>query len=137
MRSQAAGTTLITLLLCLFPPSLFGGDTDSVPVPKMIRLEVGEKGYFKILGGLPESYVLRSGLVTLKPGRSVGKHNTGDHEEMIITLKGEGEMRITGQRSLPVNEKVVLYCPPHTEHDVFNTGKKTLRYIYIVAKASK
>ena len=57
MRSQAAGTTLITLLLCLFPPSLFGGDTDSVPVPKMIRLEVGEKGYFKILGGLPESYV--------------------------------------------------------------------------------
>jgi mannose-6-phosphate isomerase-like protein (cupin superfamily) len=116
---------------------MFAGDTSAVPTPKVIRLEPKGKSYLKLLGGLPESYGMRSGLVTLKPGESVGEHNTEEYEEIIITLKGEGEMRITGEESLRVNEKVVLYCPPHTEHDVFNVGKKLLQYIYVVSKAPK
>jgi mannose-6-phosphate isomerase-like protein (cupin superfamily) len=27
------------------------------------------------------------------------------------------------------------YAPPHTEHDVVNTGEGRLRYIFIVARA--
>lgn len=33
-------------------------------------------GYQRLLAGPPESLALRSGLVTLAPGASVGKHNT-------------------------------------------------------------
>jgi mannose-6-phosphate isomerase-like protein (cupin superfamily) len=30
---------------------------------------------------------------------------------------------------------MALYCPPSTEHDVFNTGTTTLRYVYVVSRA--
>jgi mannose-6-phosphate isomerase-like protein (cupin superfamily) len=26
-----------------------------------------------------------------------------------------------------------LYCPPETEHNVTNTGRSVLRYVYVVA----
>jgi quercetin dioxygenase-like cupin family protein len=78
---------------------------------------------------------MRSGLVILKPAQSVGKHTTGEYEEVVVVLAGSGEMRLADGTALPLAESTVAYCPPATEHNVVNTGTDLMRYIYVVAKA--
>jgi quercetin dioxygenase-like cupin family protein len=109
---------------------------DKAPVPtiKVVKLEAGDKDYLMLLNGPPETASLRSGLVTLAPGKSIGKHDTKDHEEMLVPLEGEGELRITGQPPVLIRPGLITYAPAHTEHDVMNTGLSRLRYIFIVAK---
>jgi quercetin dioxygenase-like cupin family protein len=105
------------------------------PVPKMIQLDPKGQDYLRILAGPPETFTLRSGLVVLAPQKSVGKHNTGNYEELVIILDGQAEMQIIGGESMRLTKGFAAYCPPHTEHDVLNIGQDTLRYIYIVAEA--
>jgi quercetin dioxygenase-like cupin family protein len=112
-----------------------GAGGDAVPRVKVVRLEPGERSYLVLLNGPPETASMRSGLVTLAPGASIGKHNTEKNEEMLVPLEGEGELRVTGQPPVQVHPGVITYAPAHTEHDVTNTGTKPLRYIFIVAKA--
>ena len=104
------------------------------PAPKVIRLEAGDTGYQRILGGPPETVAMRSGLVVLGPGKAVGKHDTESYEEIVVVLEGQGQMRITGGENLVIRAGHAAYCPPHTEHDVVNTGAGPLRYVYVVAK---
>jgi mannose-6-phosphate isomerase-like protein (cupin superfamily) len=54
---------------------------------------------------------------------------------MIIPLSGSGELIIEGRNSFAVYPGCVLYNPPHTRHDVVNTGDQPLRYIFIVSRA--
>jgi quercetin dioxygenase-like cupin family protein len=116
--------------------ALFGGDPPrKAPVAKVIRLDTGGKDYLPLLSGPPETVTMRSGLVVLAPGRAVGKHSTGRHEELLVVLAGAGEMQITGEPSLPVVAGTAVYCPPRREHDVLNTGRTELRYVYVVARA--
>jgi len=110
-------------------------DNPPAPQVKVVKLEPGDKSYFMLLGGPPETTSMRSGLVTLAPGASIGKHNTEKNEEMLVPLEGEGELRITGQPAIQIKAGLVTYAPAHTEHDVTNTGSNPLRYIFIVAKA--
>ncbi|GAB4278929.1 MAG: hypothetical protein Kow0092_34750 [Deferrisomatales bacterium] len=98
------------------------------------RLPLEGQGSGTVLGGPPETVTLRSGLVVLEPGRGVGAHSTGDHEEILVVLEGEGELRVQGVDPLPLAPDRVGYCPPRTEHDVVNTGTTRLRYLYVVAK---
>jgi quercetin dioxygenase-like cupin family protein len=122
-------------LAFLFNCALSATDsTATKPVPKAVKLEVGEKSYMRILGGPPESLALRSGLVILQPQKTVGKHSTEKYEELIIVLEGQGKMMITGGASLEMKPGVALYCPPDTEHNVLNTGSGILKYVYVVAK---
>jgi len=76
---------------------------------------------------------MRSGLVVLAPGKSVGKHSTEQNEELLVVLEGRGEMTFRDGSKLPVKAQSALYCPPGTEHDVTNTGTGALRYVYVVA----
>lgn len=78
-----------------------------------------------------------SGLVSLKPGKSVGTHSTKQFEELIIILNGKGKVEIKGQKPFMVETGVAVYNPPQTEHNVINTGTTLLRYIYIVAEARR
>ena len=78
---------------------------------------------------------MKSGYVVLEPGRSVGKHSTEHHEEILIVLEGQGEMRFADGTKLELKARSALYCPPETGHDVWNTGATTLRYVYVVANA--
>ncbi len=80
-----------------------------------------------------ESVAMRSGLGTLQPGEDCGWHSTENHEEMVICLAGEGhiESEGTGRQRLAAGQ--YAYNPPHTRHNVFNTGSQPMRYIYIVA----
>lgn len=105
------------------------------PEAKIIKADLQGKDYVRLLGGPPETFSLRSGAVALQPGRTVGKHSTEAHEELIVVLEGEGAMLLSEGTELPLRVGTVAYCPPDTEHDVKNTGSTVLRYIYVVAKA--
>ena len=105
------------------------------PRPKLVLLDLNAKEYTRVLGGPPETMTMRSGLVVLGPGQSVGTHNTEDYEEVLVVLSGEGDMVITGGPTLHLKAGAVAYCPPRTEHNVTAIRPSPLRYIYIVAKA--
>ena len=103
------------------------------PHSKVVQLDAQGKDYLQILAGPPETVTMKSGLVVLAPGKSVGKHTTGQHEEILVILEGKGEMSFADGSELPVEAGHALYCPPETEHNVTNTGTSTLRYVYVVA----
>ena len=112
------------------------GDRLPAPVVKSMRLDAGGKDYLSLLQGPPETVTMHSGLVVLAPGKSVGRHGTKGNEEIVIVLEGKGEMRFfTGRGPVSLEAGMAAYCPPKTEHDVFNTGKETLKYVYVVARA--
>jgi len=104
------------------------------PTPKSMSLDTKSARYIPVLSGPPESYALNSGSIRLAPGESVGKHSTEDYEELVIVLEGEGEMVSGSGTRQPMKANYAYYNPPHTEHDVRNTGKGVLRYVYVVTK---
>lgn len=83
----------------------------------------------------PVSVTMRSGLVTLQSGGNAGEHSTKDHEEMLVILEGTGEVEAEGYGRRPVKGGQVVFIPPRTTHDVYNTDSAPLRYVYIVARA--
>jgi mannose-6-phosphate isomerase-like protein (cupin superfamily) len=125
---------VLVMSLSINLASVFGQESAAKPQPKVIRVEAQGKEYIQLLGGPPESVVMRSGAVTLQPGKTVGKHNTEAYEELVIVQEGEGAMILADGKQLEMKVGNVLYCPPSTEHDVKNTGSTVLRYIYVVAK---
>jgi quercetin dioxygenase-like cupin family protein len=125
-------------LIILFAPLVFRHQQPpDRPIPKVIQLDPKGKDYLRILAGPPETSTMRSGLITLAPGKSVGKHSTENFEELVIILEGQAEMRITDGEVLRLAKGFAAYCPSDTEHDVLNIGSDALRYIYIVAEARR
>jgi len=138
LHTSAAGTLLVglSILTCAGAATAFWAQAPtSKPSAKIIALDAHGKDYLQLLGGAPESVTMRSGLVILAPQHSVGKHSTGQNEEILIVLAGKGEMMFKDKHSLPVEANHAVYCPPQTEHDVKNTGTDELRYVYVVAAA--
>jgi len=78
---------------------------------------------------------MRSGFVRLKPGATVGWHTTGKNEEALVILHGQGDALIDGQAKQPFVASMLVYIPPMTRHNVANTGKELLEYVYVVAPA--
>ena len=109
---------------------------DSKPSAKAIALRQTAAGYQELLSGPPSSIRMKSGLVVLAPGKSVGKHSTQDHEEMVIVLEGRGQMLLSNGTRVDISPEAASYSPPGTEHDVVNTGEGVLRYIYVVSPAA-
>lgn len=108
----------------------------ATPRPKVVTLDTAGKDYLQVLAGPPETVTMKSGLVVLAPGKSVGKHSTRHHEEILVVLSGKGEMTFADGSKLPVEGGHALYCPPETEHNVTNTGNTELRYVYVVSSTS-
>jgi quercetin dioxygenase-like cupin family protein len=104
------------------------------PQIKSVALDPGNRPYVLLLEGPPETKSFRSGLVTLAPGKSIGVHNSGINEEMLVPLEGEGELRFPDHPPLALRPGVITYAPAHSEHDVINTGTGRLRYIFILAR---
>lgn len=104
------------------------------PQVKVVTLPESAQPFFPILAGPPDTASMESGLVTLDPGKSVGVHSTKGYEELLVPLAGEGEIRIPGKHAIPIKSGCAAYSPPGTEHDVVNTGKTALTYIFVVAK---
>jgi quercetin dioxygenase-like cupin family protein len=106
----------------------------SRPQPLALPLEC-PKGDCPLLRGAPQTTGMRSGFVSLKPGETVGWHTTGQNEEALVILRGQGETLIEGQSKLTVAAPGFAYIPPVTRHNVANTGKEPLEYVYVVAPA--
>jgi mannose-6-phosphate isomerase-like protein (cupin superfamily) len=134
VRLGGLAVVLLLLLRSAVTP-VAAADGAAGPRVKVVALEPGDAPYLVLLDGPPETASLRSGLVTLAPGASVGKHDTEKYEEMLVPLEGEGELRITGQPPVRIRPGLITYAPAHTHHDVANTGTTRLRYIFIVARA--
>ena len=90
-----------------------------------------------LLQGAPQTTGMRSGFVRLKPGATVGWHTTGQNEESLVILRGQGEALIDGQEKRAFVAPAFAYIPPATRHNVSNTGKELLEYVYVVAPAAK
>jgi mannose-6-phosphate isomerase-like protein (cupin superfamily) len=115
--------------------SVFASAQQSKLHAKVMVLKQSGTGVLPLLSGPPETVTMKSGYVVLEPGRSVGRHSTEHHEEMLVVIEGKGEMVFHDGSKLRIEGGTALYCPPTTEHDVINTGTENLRYVYIVADA--
>jgi mannose-6-phosphate isomerase-like protein (cupin superfamily) len=125
--------TIAGLLSCSI--FLIPAKSQQKPRPKVVELDSRGRDYLQVLAGPPESVTMKSGLEVLAPGKSVGKHSTGQHEELLVVLEGQGEMSFKDGSKLDVKANHAIYCPPETEHNVTNTGGSVLRYVYVVASA--
>jgi mannose-6-phosphate isomerase-like protein (cupin superfamily) len=108
-------------------------NTGDILSPFVLSLPRDVESYFEILD-VSKSVTMRSGLVVLHAGESVGSHNTGDNEEILIILKGYGEVECEGLERYKIEQGSIAYVPPDTRHNVFNQGTQILQYIYVVAK---
>jgi len=104
------------------------------PRPLTLPLDC-PRGDCPLLRGVPQTAGMRSGFVRLKPGETVGWHTTGQNEETLVILRGQGAALIDGQAKMPFRAPRVVYIPPATRHNVANTGKDILEYVYVVAPA--
>lgn len=86
----------------------------------------------KLLSGEPQTCGMRSGQVYLAPGQACGRHSTKDREELLVFLAGQGELIIPEKGTFQVKMGQVSYIPRQTIHDVKNTGKEPLVYVYCV-----
>jgi len=87
--------------------------------------------YQNLLGDRPQTCGMRSGRVYLQPGETCGRHNTGQFEEMLVFLSGQGLALIGQNGSYEVGKGKVSYIPPR--NNIKNTGNEPLVYIYCVA----
>jgi mannose-6-phosphate isomerase-like protein (cupin superfamily) len=132
-RTKRLSFFRITAALLFCSIFFISANSQDKPRPKVVELDSAGKDFLPVLAGPPESITMKSGLVVLAPNKSVGKHSTGQHEELLVVLEGQGEMSFKDGSKLEVKANHALYCPPETEHNVTNTGRSVLRYVYVVA----
>lgn len=101
--------------------------------PEPLALEINGTSYQPLLTGTPQTRGMRSGSVVLAPGADCGEHSTKSHEETLVFLRGAGIVRLVGHEPLEVGAGRIAYIPPHTTHNVVNTGAEPLAYVYVVA----
>lgn len=104
---------------------------------KALVMDLNDKcEYQRFLAGQPQTCGMRSGRVYLAPGEDCGQHSTEAREEMLIFLSGQGLAVFGENDSFQIGQGKVAYIPPHTTHNIKNTGDEPLVYIYCVAPVS-
>ena len=103
---------------------------------KAFVVELNDRREYQRLFQSPQTMGMKAGRVWLDPGAECGSHSTGDREECLVFLAGEGIARI-GQKELHIGAGKVCYIPPNTEHNIINTGSEPLVYIFCVAPAAE
>ena len=102
---------------------------------KVFSVELkGSQRFLRLFGSSKVSKGLRSGYVVLKPKESVGEHNTGSSQEVIIVVGGSGKVVYGRKKSLTVKKNSFIYIPPRMPHNVVNTGRVALKYVYTAAR---
>ena len=100
---------------------------------KAFKVVLGDKtGFQRVLKGSPQTTGMKSGQLILLPGESVGKHDTADREEALLIIEGQALVSYGKRGKIKASALSVIYIPPRTEHDVLNSGKDVLRYVYVV-----
>ncbi len=111
---------------------LYPDDTLKLRIINLPSIE--DTSYFRVIEK-GKSVTMHSGRVYLKEGENVGEHSSENYEELIIIFKGYGEIENSNKERFKIKEGQVIYIPPNSTHNVFNTGTGPLIYIYIVSKA--
>lgn len=91
-----------------------------------------EKEYQRLLDNTCQTHGMKAGRVYLEPNHDCHEHSTEAREEMLVILSGQGEVLLRDQEPLQVAPGKVAYIPPHTLHNVKNTGTEPLVYIFCV-----
>jgi len=125
-------TAIVVIALLLLVVPLNSQQPGPKPLARSLECPGGD---CPLLSGPPQTTGMRSGFVRLKPGASVGWHTTGKNEESLVILHGQGEALIDGQPKQTFTGPAFAYIPPATRHNVTNTGKDLLEYVYVVAPA--
>ncbi len=94
----------------------------------------GRQRFLRLFGDSSKAKGLRSGYVILKPKESVGLHNTGPSEEVIFIICGSGLVCYGKKSSVKIKKNSFVYIPPKIPHNVINTSKNLLKYIYTAAR---
>jgi len=94
----------------------------------------GRQRFLRLFGESSKPYGLASGFVTLESKESVGLHNTQNKEEALIILQGQAQVSYEKRSRIKVKKNCFVYIPPKTDHDIKNTGKGILRYVYVTAR---
>ena len=92
-------------------------------------------GYQRLTSRESGTCGLKAGHVVLHPGQNIGRHTTAEREEIIIVLKGKGEVLIDNSGAVKIQGSSALYIPPHTGHDIKNIGRERLDYIFVTARS--
>ncbi len=130
----------VFLVYCILSNDAKAQEKDTVNItliPKALTFNIESDEYQELLSGRPTSDGIFSGLVTLKPNEKVGEHDTEHYEEVLVVLTGEGQMIFKNGNLLELKFGVLAYCPPNTAHNVKNTGKTPLKYLYIATDTNK
>lgn len=80
----------------------------------------------------PVSKKIKLGVVMLKKNQDVGEHITADSEEVLIILSGKGIAVVEG-KEYEIQQGDFIFIPENKKHNIINTEKDDLRYVYVVA----
>ncbi|MGO9337198.1 MAG: cupin domain-containing protein [Terracidiphilus sp.] len=132
-QTTAAPCSIVAALL--FAAPMAASPRQANPHPLTVPLQCPAEDC-PLLQGVPQTAGMRSGFVRLVSGATVGWHTTGKNEESLVILHGQGEALIEGQAKQAFVAPALVYIPPATRHNVANTGKELLEYVYVVAPAT-
>ena len=97
----------------------------------------GRQRFLRLLGDSSKTKGLRSGLVTLKPKEFIGEHKTEHKEEVIIIIKGRATVYFGKNSKLKAAQNTLVFIPPETTHNVENSGKSFLQYVYVTTQVAE
>jgi quercetin dioxygenase-like cupin family protein len=136
IKNQISKFLIFASCILIFSPGC-GIDqrASAISSKEILVINLSEKPeYQQLLTGKPQTCGMRSGRVYLLPGQSCGQHSTEAHEELLVFLLGKGTALIgREQKAFEIGQGKICYIPPHTIHDMKNTGIEPFVYIYCVA----
>ncbi len=68
--------------------------------------------------------------VKIYPGCEQENHFHLGEEQLLLVVQGEGSFTTNGKKA-EINESMIIYIPPHSEHGVLNTGRENLIFIIV------
>lgn len=71
-------------------------------------------------------------LMCLQPGEDIGEEIHADNDQLLVLVKGAGEVRLGGVVSA-VQKGALISVPAGTRHNLVNTGKKPIRLYTVYA----
>lgn len=86
----------------------------------------------EILVRPPESKSLKSRMVILSPGESVGEHITNKREELIIVLRGTATI-LYNHHEVCIKKGETYFIKEGILHDIKNNHDEELEYVYVVS----
>ena len=71
-------------------------------------------------------------LMCLQPGEDIGEEIHAANDQLLVLVKGKGEVRLEGVAS-PVEKGTLISVPAGVRHNLVNTGDKPIRLYTVYA----